>query len=69
MMTRQFTGIDPNRLKEIKEEPEPDCLKCHDTGKVIVDTDRYGLIIKSCPDCVAGEQRRSDNQMFRRMFH
>ena len=71
-MTRQFSGIDPDRLNEKKDvdsEPEPDCAKCHDTGKVIVDSDRLGLIIQSCPNCVLGEQRMLDNAVFRRMFH
>ena len=69
MKKRCFPGIDPDRLKEVEEEPEPDCLKCHDTGKVVIDHDRYGLIIQSCPDCALGEQRMLDNAMFRRMFH
>ncbi len=72
MKKKYFQGIDPDRLKkekETKEEPEPDCLKCADTGKVIVDSDMYGLIIESCPDCALGEQRMLDNAMFRRMFH
>ncbi len=66
---KTFPGIDPDRLKRLDPDRDPSCLKCADTGKVILDTDRYGLIIQSCPDCAAGEQRLLDNAVFRRMFH
>ena len=73
MKKRCFPGIDPDRLKKEKEkkhEPDPNCSceKCADTGKVVVHDDRLGLIIQSCPDCPAGEQRKLDNAVFRRMF-
>jgi len=65
---KYFPGIDPDRLRKEEPEPDPNCAKCHDTGKVVVDSDRLGLIIQSCPDCPAGEQRRLDNAVFRKMF-